>query len=167
MKMKKKRPQQLHVRTTGGMGITLEGSLDVETLPDDLVRQIETELTPRKLSHVVRRKPISFMPGQQEYEVTLLTSAKKIPKRYAFTDQQADPELLDLIDELMAIIIEEKFRARRAKKSTQTAAETETLASTPDDPVSMIGEEVEGGSEETTAVPEEDSADSSFASASS
>ena len=165
MSMKKNYPRQLHLRTTGGMGITLEGSVDIDALPDNLATQIQTELTPRKLSRVARRKSVSFAPGQQEYEITLITGDKREPKRYAFTDQQADPELLDLMDELTSIIIEEKIRARRARRSTQT--EAEALASTPDEPISMIGEEVEGGGEETAAVPEDDIADSSFASASS
>jgi hypothetical protein len=114
--MKTKELKQLHLRTTGGMGITLEGSMDIESLPDELARQVATELTPRKLSRVARRKAVSFAPGQQEYEITLVTAAKGEPKRYAFTDQQADPELLDLLDELTAAMIREKMRARRTRQ---------------------------------------------------
>ena len=111
---KSKRPQQLYLRTTGGMGISLEGRIDPADLPDDLAEKVQSNLTPRKLSYVVRRKATAFMPGQQEYEVTLFSGAKSEPKRYAFNDQQADPELLDLLDELTSIIIEEKMRRRRA-----------------------------------------------------
>lgn len=167
MSMKKNYPQQLHLRTTGGMGITLEGSVNIDALPENLATQIQAELTPRKLSRVARRKSVSFAPGQQEYEVTLITGDKGEPKRYAFTDQQADPELLDLMDELTSIIIEEKIRARRAQKLTQTEAEAEALAATPDEPVSMIGEIVKGDvDEEITAVPEENIADSPLTNAS-
>ncbi len=130
MKENEKRPTQLFMRTTGGMGVTLEGSVDIESLPDDLARQIEANLTPTKLSRVARRKTALYMPGQQEYEITIPAGAQKSPKRYAFTDQQADPELLDLLDELTSIIIQEKIRARRARQQQQEAmsAEIEQMA---------------------------------------
>ena len=115
-KERKQAPTQLFLRTTGGMGISLEGSVDVDALPDDLARQVATELTPRKLSRVVRRKAVTFVPGQQEYEIALATGEDGELKRYAFTDQQADPELLDLLDELTATIIQAKMRARRTRR---------------------------------------------------
>ena len=118
MKGKKKALSQLFLRTTGGMGISLEGRVDIDTLPDDLARQVETELTPRKLSRVARRKAASFVPGQQEYEIALVTEDDRELKRYAFTDQQADPALLDLLDEIAAAIIQEKMRTRRARRQT-------------------------------------------------
>jgi hypothetical protein len=114
--IRRKQTKRLHLRTTGGMGIALEGNIDLDALPDELAHDVHIKLTPRKLSYVVRRKSATFMPGQQEYEITLFTGAKGDPKRYAFTDQQADPELLDLLDELTSIIIAEKVRARKAAK---------------------------------------------------
>ncbi len=119
--MKRKELKQLHLRTTGGMGIVLEGNVAIEALPEELARQVQTKLTPTNLSRVARRKAPSFAPGQQEYEVTLFAGEKSEPRRYAFTDQQADPELLDLLDEITSIIIEEKMRTRRARR--QQAAE--------------------------------------------
>ena len=119
MKDNARRPTQIFMRTTGGMGITLEGCVDIESLPDDLARQIKTHLTPAKLARAAMRKAAFYMPGQQEYEITLPSDAGKSSKRYAFTDQQAEPELLDLLDELTAIIIQEKIRARRAQRQQQ------------------------------------------------
>ena len=126
MNENEKRPTQLFLRTTGGMGITLEGSVDIESLPDDLARQVETKLTPKRLSRVARRKAAFYMPGQQEYEIIIPAGAQKSPKRYAFTDLQADPELLDLLDELTSIIIQEKIRVRRAQRQQQEAVQAET-----------------------------------------
>ena len=164
MKTKEKRLKQLHLRTTGGMGVTLEGSVDIDALPGDLARQIEAELTPTKLSRVARRKAVSFAPGQQEYEVTLFADAKQEPKRYAFTDQQADPELLDLLDELTTIIIKEKIQARRARKLAQTEDEPAVEL---DNPIPVIDEDIGADLvDETFSVQEDDLADSPLANAS-
>ena len=140
----KQKLEKLHLRTTGGMGITLEGCVDIASLPEDLARQIGDELTPTKLSRVARRqKGISFGPGQQQYEVTLFTGARGSPRRYAFSDQQADPELLDLLDELTAIIIEEKIRAKREQPSMEAETEprSEDIAAQSDDRLDALDEE--------------------------
>ena len=129
--------RKLHLRTTGGMGISLEGTIDLEALPRDTARDVESELTPTKLSRVARRKMTAFAPGQQEYEVTLFTGVRAEPRRYTFTDQQADPELLDLMDELTSIIIRQKMQARQAAKVQE-------------DPVALAVERTPAGDEQAS-----------------
>jgi len=149
MKTRTRRRQmkQLHLRTTGGMGIALEGSLDLDDLPEDLAEEVRERLTPRRLSYVVRRKSPSFMPGQQEYEVTIYTTARGGPKKYAFTDQQADPELLDLLDELTSIIISKKMRAKKVAKE-----QTQAREANPEPPMQPLMAE-QPASSDVTQVP--------------
>ncbi len=146
----KKQSRQVHLRVTGGMGITLEGAIDTATLPEDLARTVETELTPTRLSRVARRRAASFLPGQQEYEVTLLSGVRGSPKRYTFTDQQADPDLLDLMDELTSVIIRERMAARKAEQDEVVAAEPADADIQPPPAPQMWDDEL-GPDEETIA----------------
>ena len=166
--MTTKKLKTLHLRTSGGMGIMLEGTIDVEALPDDLAQAVANELTPTRLSRVARRRAAAFAPGQQEYEVTLLSGVHQEPKRYTFTDQQADPELLDLMDELTAIIIRDRMQARKAVRAQEeaesvtvleeeTAVETDARLSGPAQ-VSELGpgEETDRGLDDANAAADED-----------
>jgi hypothetical protein len=136
--MNEMKSRRFHIRVSGGMGITLEGTIDSETLPDDLAQTVETELTPTRLSRVARRRATSFAPGQQEYEVTLLSGVRGSPRRYTFTDQQADPELLDLMDELAAFIIRDRMKARKAAREQDEAESVTVLEETTTEQLTLL-----------------------------
>ncbi|RUA16849.1 MAG: hypothetical protein DSY55_03295 [Clostridia bacterium] len=115
--MKKTR---LFLRTSGGMGVEIEGKVTLDDLPEALLEQVQTLLHPKTLSRSIRtqgRLRSATYPDQMNYDLIVQTGAKKT-KRYQFTEDQATPELLDILDELISFMIDQKLNARKSPEAT-------------------------------------------------
>ena len=119
--MKKTR---LFLRTSGGMGVEMQGAVSLDDLPEPLAAQLQTALHPKMLSRMVRsrnRLPVASYPDQMAYDLIVQAGSKKT-KRYRFTEEDADPELLDLLDELISIMVDQQLERRKEKETTSTKA---------------------------------------------
>lgn len=115
--MKKTR---LFLRTSGGMGVEIQGNVTLDDLPEALSEQVQTVLHPKSLSRSIRtqgRPRSAVYPDQMNYDLIVQTGAKKT-KRYQFTEDQATPELLDILDELISFMIDQKLDARKSPEAT-------------------------------------------------
>ena len=104
--------KQIYLRTSGGMGIPIEGEVEIDALPQDLARRVQSVLAPQRLDRIAKR-PRSSIPDQIAYELVLPSEQRPEPRVYAFEESQADDDVLDVLDELTARIVEAKFRARK------------------------------------------------------
>lgn len=120
--------KQIHLRVSGGMGIPIEGSIDVDALPPELARHVQKTLSPRRLARLARRPRASLMTDQITYEITL-PDDRQDAISYTILESQADDDLLEVLDELTARIIEAKMRERRAARKRRQARERREAAS--------------------------------------
>jgi hypothetical protein len=110
-----KRQERIYLRTSGGMGIPIEGVIEVDALPPRLAREVKSALSPHKLSRAARQGPPAFTPDQIAYEITLVGEPETSEaQHFTILESQADDELLEVLDELTTVILEEKMRARKA-----------------------------------------------------
>ncbi len=110
--------RRIHLRTSGGIGIPLEGTVDVDALSPTLARRVQKALNPKQLARIARRPKAPLMTDQIAYEV-ILSDAQHQTTSYTVLESQADEELLELLDELMAQIIEAKRQARKSVKKQE------------------------------------------------
>ena len=100
------------------MGLTISGSVDTDSLPDDLREQCRRILDKKNLKAVTDRPKNELMTDGHQYELTL-SSGKGETERHAFDESQATPEVLELLDQLKA---RSSSRSKRSKKNKAPAA---------------------------------------------
>ena len=106
---------QIHLKCTGGQGITLEGKLDTKDLPDDLADRANKTLNAKKLKDTTKAPKNAFMVDAQQYELTIIPEEARIssPARFQFDESQADPDILELMDELLHLITIQKLKKKQ------------------------------------------------------
>ena len=107
--------RHIYLRTSGGMGIPIEGAIDVDALPAELARQVRKTLSSHQLARAAQRSPSPFIADQIAYEIIVPDEQRGEPVAYTIHESQADDALLEVLDELTVRIIQEKMRARRAR----------------------------------------------------
>ena len=103
---------KIHIRTTTGQGITIQGTLDSSNLSQHLAQSMEKLMRPKILAAATKGGGKPNMVDMQEYEITLLPKGRPSTglERFQFTDASCPEELLDLLDELVHAIVLQKKR---------------------------------------------------------
>ncbi len=100
---------KLRLRSSGGLGaVDVDGQIDTADLPEELARRIEEHLTAENLSttSVSRSLP---MPDARQYELYFLPEdVDGEVATHVVDDMCPVGEVLDVIDDLMAHLIERK-----------------------------------------------------------
>ena len=106
---------QIHLKCTGGQGITLEGKLDTKDLSDDLAVRAKKILSAKNLKKTAKAPKNTFMVDAQHYELTIIPEGaqKGAPARFQFDESQADPDILELMDELLHLITIQKLKNKQ------------------------------------------------------
>ena len=93
---------KLFIRTTGGMGITLQGNIDTTDVPEDLARRAETLLDAKTLEKAAASRPDPRLADGQAYELVVYPEARgRPPRQYRFTETEDHIDLAQLLDDLM------------------------------------------------------------------
>ncbi len=117
---------KIHLTITGGMGLTLTGSLDVADLPDELAEKAESLLTPERLTAATLAQSSPYAVGMREFEVTISSEHDGTCKEeqreenevqhYRFVEADENIEIVDLLDELMREIVTYKQKMGKAQR---------------------------------------------------
>jgi hypothetical protein len=104
---------KIHIRTTTGQGITIQGTLNSSDLSQPLAQSMETLMRPTILAAAAEVSDNPHMVDMQEYEITLFPKGRKSNniEQFQFTDASCPDELLDLLDELIHEIVRQKKHA--------------------------------------------------------
>jgi len=86
----------LFIRFSGGMGVSYQGSVDLATLPDDLLQEVQTELSEKNLAKVNKIKRDPFAADSVIYEIQYDNSGEI----FIIDESQTSDEILELIDNL-------------------------------------------------------------------
>lgn len=86
----------LTLKYSGGLGVSYQGSVDVDTLPAALRAEVDAVLSDDHLSSLARRPRDDVAVDTVTYEIGLGAGGGI----YRFDESQADAAVLDLIDEL-------------------------------------------------------------------
>jgi hypothetical protein len=86
----------LTLKYSGGLGVSYQGSVDVDTLPAALRAGVDAVLSDEHLSSLARRPRDGAAVDTVTYEIGLGAGGGT----YRFDESQADAAVLDLIDEL-------------------------------------------------------------------
>jgi hypothetical protein len=100
---------KLSLKTSGGIGnIQLQGQIDTDELPSALAERVRTVLTPERLASA-RSPSMDHVADAMQYEISLFLEGGV--RTFQIDDVHAPPEVLDVVQELVQRIIDEK-RAR-------------------------------------------------------
>jgi|SwirhirootsSR3_FD_contig_101_1003326_length_2350_multi_3_in_0_out_0_2 hypothetical protein len=100
---------KLSLKTSGGIGnIQLQGQIDTDELPSDLAERVRTVLTPEHLAaaHSAVMGPVA---DAMQYEIGLFLDGGL--QTFQIDDVHAPPGVLDIVQELVQRVIDQK-RAR-------------------------------------------------------
>lgn len=98
--------KKIRLRTSGGIAnLRLEGELDYTELTAEQAHQMERLLE----SSPTSRGP-SRTADAMQYEIWSTDEATNESRHAVISDEHADPETLDVLDELMSRIIDKKRR---------------------------------------------------------
>ena len=78
------------------MGVSYQGSVDLETLPNDLLKEVQNEFSEKNLVKVNKMKRDPFATDSVIYEIQYDNSDEKI----IIDESQTSDEMLELIDNL-------------------------------------------------------------------
>ncbi len=96
----------------GVVGSRIQAELDTSDLPADLARRAESCLRPEMLSQAAALAS-PHRTDVLEYELTLLPQGEGVEFRhYHLSELKTSPEVLELLDDLMREIIEQRSRRR-------------------------------------------------------
>jgi hypothetical protein len=100
---------KLSLKTSGGIGnIQLQGQIDTDALPSALAERVRTVLTPERLASA-RSTPTDPVADAMQYEISLFLDSGM--RTFQLDDVHAPPEVLDIVQELVQKLIDQK-RAR-------------------------------------------------------
>ena len=104
----------ISLNITGGMGITINGSLGIEELPKDTAAIARSVLNAKALAATEKRRGNPLQTEVQIYRLGLSdeTTGTRV---FKFDETQCTPELLDILDELTATL-KRKLIAARGKQ---------------------------------------------------
>lgn len=86
----------LFITFSGGMGVSYQGSVDTSTLPLDISKKVQHELSENRLATVSTAKKNPLSTDSVMYEFHYDGSNHK----YSIEESQASDALLELIDDL-------------------------------------------------------------------
>jgi len=86
----------LFIKFSGGMGVSYQGSVDLSALPDDLLQEVQTELSEKNLAKINTVKRDPFAADSIIYEIQYDKSGKK----FIIDESQTSDNILELIDNL-------------------------------------------------------------------
>ena len=100
---------KIHLQITGGMGLTLRGTLESADLPCEATERVVALLTPENLRTAALSQPTPNAVDMREFEVTIApdgdASSAEETNRYHFTESDDNIDVVDLLDELMREIV--------------------------------------------------------------
>ena len=94
---------KIHLHVSGGMGIVLDGTLDIAELPQGIARRIRKMLVPEKLTCVVNSLEHPFRTEVQCFRLGIVREGK-CSEAFEFSESQCSPELLNLMQELVSAL---------------------------------------------------------------
>ena len=103
---------RLFLKSSGGFGgLRIEGAVDTADLPEELARRVDDYLTSDNLSSASESRSLP-MPDAREYELHLLPEDEDGEvQKHVVDDMCPQGEVLDVIDDLMAHIVQRKKEA--------------------------------------------------------
>ncbi len=87
---------KLHIKFSGGMGISYQGSVDLSTLPKNLYEKLSETLSEKNLSNICTKNRNHFTTDAITYELQLDSNGQI----FSIDESQASNDMLDLIDNL-------------------------------------------------------------------
>lgn len=118
---------KVYLRITGGpIPYGLSGQIDMADLPDELAQRVATSLQPESMEKAISADRELPLPDEQVYELVVMDpSGKEDQARYVFADSQAEPELIDLVDELRLAITDQQIKQVREAEEAPPPDEPE------------------------------------------
>lgn len=118
---------KVYLRITGGpIPYGLSGQIDMADLPDELAQRVATSLQPESMEKAISADRELPLPDEQVYELVVMDpSGEEDQARYVFADSQAEPELIDLVDELRLAITDQQIKQVREAEEAPPPDEPE------------------------------------------
>jgi hypothetical protein len=106
---------KVYLRIFGGpIPYGLSGQIDMADLPDELAQRVTASLQPDYMEKAMSGDRELPLPDEQVYELVVMDPSKEGDQaRYVFADSQAEPELIDLVDELRLAITDQQIKQVR------------------------------------------------------
>ena len=94
---------RIYLQITGGMGITLDGTLELSELPRDIAVKAESMLDPKMLERVAAGPVNHLQTEVQCYRLGLLKDGEYLTV-FDFNETQCTPEFLDVLGDLVSAL---------------------------------------------------------------